>query len=169
MLPWNEKTLAFDVHCLMVEIPFHIRHRDGLNLSQPRAGLSLRPRNQDHPQSAEEHQVCLQFLTSPMDMSGSNSSAGRLRTGEREIKAFLFRYRACHSSIIRHARMANCSPSTIRVLLFVAQALDRIQLRRLARGVVTKQDSNTSGEQSSDDEYFWGEFGGKLKEVFHRH
>src|SRR5438128_5208550 len=103
VLPWNEKTLAFDVHCRMVEIPFHIRHRDGLNLSQRRALLSLRPRNQDHPQSAEDHQVCLQCRTSSMDMSGGNSSGGRLRTGEREIKAFLFRYRPCHSSKIQHA------------------------------------------------------------------
>src|ERR1700682_6827707 len=94
VLPWNEKTLAFDVHCRMVEIPFHIRHRDGLNLSQRRAGLSLRPRNEDYPQSAEDHQVCLQFLTSSRDMSASNSGWGRLRTGECRIKAFLFRHRS---------------------------------------------------------------------------
>src|SRR3989475_11615200 len=91
VLPRNEKTLALDVHCRMVEISLHIRHRDGLNLSQRRAVLSLRPRNQDHPKRAEDHQICLQFLTSSRDMSGSNSSDERLRTGEREIKAFLFR------------------------------------------------------------------------------
>src|SRR6266481_9211456 len=57
VFPGNKQALAFDVHRHMVEVALNIWQWNALDLFQWRAGLTLRPRNQNHVQSPENRQV----------------------------------------------------------------------------------------------------------------